>query len=86
MFISNPAKDKKIGIAIMAKLNPSVPREQLGLNDEDREPLRACAEDLMKAIEAKSTDGIVDALKVFLELHDMHEESESPEQETLEHE
>ena len=81
MFPLKPKDKDKIGLAIVAKMRPPETME-----NEDDEALKACAEDILSAIESKDVMGLVEALKAFDEIHDAHEKEESPEFEESEHE
>jgi len=86
-----PDNKKKIATLIVSKFKPDgsatedTPMKDEEEIDADSEALKACAEDMMIAIKSGSAHDLMQALKAFLETHEQHEESESPEEEAAEH-
>jgi hypothetical protein len=80
---------KKVATIILAKHSPEgdhsmpiAPEETVGDHDED---FKSACEDIMQAIHEKSPHDLMLALKAALEIHDAHEATESPEEESAEH-
>lgn len=85
-----PDRKKAVGL-IISKMKPDGTHEN-GAEvkneeeiDEHDSALQAHAEDIINALHNKSASDLARALNNFLEEHDMHEESESPEEEREEH-
>jgi hypothetical protein len=81
-------KDPKKGMAamIIAKMAPKPKEGEAPMNEEGAMPdneigLKSAAEELMNAFEQKNVDGIVTALKSFMEMCDEQEPEYSSEEE-----
>jgi hypothetical protein len=86
-----PGKKKAFGIMI-SKLHKdsgmkdsSVAMKNEESIDEKSEALHSHAQSMIDAIHSKSPADLVEAMKSFLEEHDLHEASESKEEEKAEH-
>jgi hypothetical protein len=85
-----PDGKHKLATVLMARMKDGIssgatPMKPENDMDDKNAPYMSAAEDLIAAFHEKSAMGLVEALKNFLEIHDGHEESESPEFEEKEH-
>jgi len=77
---------KKISSVIIASRKPSGGVKVEHEEGEHDPMLMAAAEELVSAVHAKDAKAVVDAFCALIEAHDMHEDSESSDEEAAEHE
>lgn len=81
---------KKAASIIVERMHPNEGYAKGGeveKSDEEvhQEAMKSIAADILQAIHSKSAEMLKSSLMSFLEQHDMHEASESPEEEAAEH-